>query len=207
MEKHVQRLLNRIFVAAITATTLILLLLSIQTPQTCFDPNPKPHTCFPKSTCDFHPRRLHHSREAQPSRLVHQGLDRCRCLQRLLLRNPPGPKPHREPLARAGRLRQAGPRGPGPQGFRRRVHDGGGGGGVAAAGEPRGPHNLLFFDLGFGAYLDLALFPARYVGQIERTVKRGGVCVVAVEECGAEEVVQIVKLFQKSLLSYLSHLT
>lgn len=66
------------------------------------------------------------------------------------------------------------------------------------------PHNLPFFDgifdLGFGAYLDLALFPARYVGQIERTVRRGGICVVTVEECGAEEVAAIVKLFRKSRL-------
>lgn len=64
------------------------------------------------------------------------------------------------------------------------------------------PHNLPFFDgifdLGFGAYLDRALFPVRYVGQIERTVRRGGVCVVAVEECGAAEVAEIAKLFRKS---------
>lgn len=64
------------------------------------------------------------------------------------------------------------------------------------------PHNLPFFDgsfdLGFGVYLDRALFPRRYVGQIERTVRSGGVCVVTVEECGMDEVGEIVKLFKKS---------
>lgn len=64
------------------------------------------------------------------------------------------------------------------------------------------PHNLPFFDgifdLGFGVYLDRALFPMRYVGQIERTVRIGGFCVVTVEECGADEVEEIVKLFKKS---------
>lgn len=64
------------------------------------------------------------------------------------------------------------------------------------------PHNLPFFDdvfdLGFSAHLDGALFPERYVGEMERTVRVGGVCVVAVEQCGDEEVGEITKLFRKS---------
>ncbi|XP_051115336.1 uncharacterized protein LOC127240608 isoform X2 [Andrographis paniculata] len=64
------------------------------------------------------------------------------------------------------------------------------------------PHNLPFFDgvfdLGLGVYLDRSLFPSRYVDQIERTVRGGGVCVVTVEECGSQEVKDIVKLFKKS---------
>lgn len=64
------------------------------------------------------------------------------------------------------------------------------------------PHNLPFFDgifdIGFGLYLDRALFPRRYVAQIERTVRNRGVCVVTVEECGTDEVEEIVKLFKKS---------
>ncbi|XP_060195412.1 uncharacterized protein LOC132624687 [Lycium barbarum] len=64
------------------------------------------------------------------------------------------------------------------------------------------PHNLPFFDnafdLGFSGYLDRALFMDRYVAEMERTVRFGGACVVAVEECGGDEVEQVVKLFRKS---------
>lgn len=64
------------------------------------------------------------------------------------------------------------------------------------------PHSLPFFDnafdLGFSAYLDRALFPERYVAEMERTVRVGGACVVAVEECGGREVEEVVKLFRKS---------
>lgn len=64
------------------------------------------------------------------------------------------------------------------------------------------PHNLPFFDgifdVGLGVYLDRALFPDRYVGEIERTVRRGGFCVVAVEECGPREVEKVLRLFKKS---------
>ncbi|KAG8391819.1 hypothetical protein BUALT_Bualt01G0226600 [Buddleja alternifolia] len=59
MEKHVQRFLNNLSYASITIATLTLLLLYIQTPETCVDPsdpNPNPHTRFPKSTCDFNHR-------------------------------------------------------------------------------------------------------------------------------------------------------
>ncbi|XP_016459439.2 uncharacterized protein LOC107782998 [Nicotiana tabacum] len=63
------------------------------------------------------------------------------------------------------------------------------------------PHNLPFFDnafdLGFSSYLDRALFPDRYVREMERAVRVGGACVVAVEECGGEEVEEVVKLFRK----------
>lgn len=63
-------------------------------------------------------------------------------------------------------------------------------------------HNLPFFDdvfdFGFSGYLDRALFPARYVAEMERTVRSGGACVVALEECGDGEVKEIVKLFRKS---------
>lgn len=64
------------------------------------------------------------------------------------------------------------------------------------------PHNLPFFDgvfdLGFSAHLDQALFPSRYAAEMERTVRVGGVCLVAVEECGEEEVGEIGRLFRKS---------
>lgn len=64
------------------------------------------------------------------------------------------------------------------------------------------PHNLPFFDgvfdLGFSGVFDLALFPGRYAEEMERTVKVGGVCVVAVEECGSGVVKEVGKLFRKS---------
>ncbi|KAI8530203.1 hypothetical protein RHMOL_Rhmol11G0037300 [Rhododendron molle] len=64
------------------------------------------------------------------------------------------------------------------------------------------PHNPPFFngvfDLGFSAHLDQALFPSRFAAETERTVKAGGVCVVAVEECGRDGVRDVAGLFRKS---------
>ncbi|KAI4384992.1 hypothetical protein MLD38_003069 [Melastoma candidum] len=63
------------------------------------------------------------------------------------------------------------------------------------------PHNLPFFDgvfdLAFTDGLDQALFPRRYVSQMERVVRKGGVCVVAFEEEVGDEVVrEVVGLFR-----------
>nr|XP_009618702.1 uncharacterized protein LOC104110849 [Nicotiana tomentosiformis]XP_018631364.1 uncharacterized protein LOC104110849 [Nicotiana tomentosiformis] len=73
------------------------------------------------------------------------------------------------------------------------------------------PHNLPFFDdvfdFGFGPFLERALFPARYVGEMERTVRIGGACVVVVEECSGKEVEEVVKLFRKSKLVELKNVT
>nr|XP_016482429.1 PREDICTED: uncharacterized protein LOC107803262 [Nicotiana tabacum] len=73
------------------------------------------------------------------------------------------------------------------------------------------PHSLPFFDdvfdFGFSPFLERALFPARYVGEMERTVKGGGACVVAVEECGGEEVEEVEKLFRKSKLVEVNNVT
>lgn len=64
------------------------------------------------------------------------------------------------------------------------------------------PHELPFFDgvfdLVYSGHLEEALFPARFVSEMERTVTDNGVCVVAVEECGDEEVTEIVGLFRRS---------
>lgn len=63
------------------------------------------------------------------------------------------------------------------------------------------PHNLPFFDgvfdLVFSAHLDEALFPARFVAEMERTVRVRGVCVVVVEECGGE-MEGILRMFKRS---------
>ncbi|XXG50635.1 hypothetical protein AAC387_Pa02g4606 [Persea americana] len=55
------------------------------------------------------------------------------------------------------------------------------------------PHNLPFFDgifdLAFSAHLQEAMFPDRYAREMERTVRKGGACVVVVDRMmgGREE--------------------
>ena len=66
------------------------------------------------------------------------------------------------------------------------------------------PHNLPFFDgafdVAFTGHLVEALYPMRYAGEMERTLRKGGLCVVLVDECGDEEVKEIVRLFRRSRL-------
>lgn len=64
------------------------------------------------------------------------------------------------------------------------------------------PHNLPFFDdvfdVAFTAHLAEALFPSRFVAEMERTVRNDGVCMVLMEQCDDREVKDIVALFRKS---------
>ncbi|XP_020597826.1 uncharacterized protein LOC110037506 [Phalaenopsis equestris] len=65
------------------------------------------------------------------------------------------------------------------------------------------PHNLPFFDgvfdLGFSTGFSAALFPMRFVEEIERTVRLTGVTALAVDGWGAKEGVEDVeKLFKMS---------
>ncbi|KAK6141158.1 hypothetical protein DH2020_025098 [Rehmannia glutinosa] len=205
MERHVQIFLNRLSFASITVATLTLLLLYLQTPETCFDPsdpNPKPHTRFPKSTCDF-THRSYTSIDKRNRRIwstktwTNAVSSYTSLLKTLQARNY---------LSNSSRVLvvSAGP-GHAVQALQELgVEDVTG---VELVDSPplvsrADPHNLPFFDgifdLGLGLYLDRALFPGRYVGQIERTVRSGGVCVVTVEESGTDEVEEIVKLFKKS---------
>ncbi|XP_074564427.1 uncharacterized protein LOC141820957 isoform X2 [Curcuma longa] len=67
------------------------------------------------------------------------------------------------------------------------------------------PHNLPFFDnvfdLGFSTGVTEALFPARFVSEMERTVRRGGAIVLAVNRpSSAQEVEEIKALFKRSIL-------
>ncbi|XP_040959852.1 uncharacterized protein [Gossypium hirsutum] len=66
------------------------------------------------------------------------------------------------------------------------------------------PHNLPFFDrafdVAFTGHLMAALYPLRNAKEMERTVRKGGVCVVVVDECGEEEVNEIFRLFRRSRL-------
>lgn len=65
------------------------------------------------------------------------------------------------------------------------------------------PHNLPFFDdvfdLGFSDGLALALYPVRFVSELERTVRRGGAVVLAVARESAK-VEEVVGLFKRSNL-------
>ncbi|XWS15265.1 hypothetical protein CRYUN_Cryun35bG0080500 [Craigia yunnanensis] len=66
------------------------------------------------------------------------------------------------------------------------------------------PYNLRFFDgafdVSFTGHLEEALYPTRYAGEMERTLRKGGLCVVVVYKCGDEEVKEIVRLFRRSRL-------
>uniref|UniRef100_A0A5B7BRB4 Methyltransferase type 11 domain-containing protein n=1 Tax=Davidia involucrata TaxID=16924 RepID=A0A5B7BRB4_DAVIN len=206
MDRHIQILLNRISCASITIATFTLLILFLHTPDTCIPQHiePKPHQKFPKSSCDFSHRSLT-SLDKKNKRLwsTKDWLNKVRSFTALFheLQSLGHLNNHSRVLcvsAGAGHevmaLNQIG------------VKDVTG---VELVDSPplvsrADPHNLPFFDdvfdLGFSAQLDQALFPSRFAAEMERTVRVGGVCVVAVEECGDEEVGDVAKLFQKSRL-------
>ncbi|XP_076953416.1 uncharacterized protein LOC143627504 [Bidens hawaiensis] len=81
--------------------------------------------------------------------------------------------------------------------------------GVEVVGSPplvdrADPHKLPYFDevfgLGFSAGLDQAVFPGRYVREMERVVRVGGVVVVCVEACGDDGVGEVTKMFRRSVM-------
>jgi len=73
------------------------------------------------------------------------------------------------------------------------------------------PHNLPFFDgvfdFAFTAHLAEALFPWQFVEEMERTVRRGGFCVVSVDECGGDDVRDIARLFHNSKVVDVANVT
>ncbi|KAG7617456.1 S-adenosyl-L-methionine-dependent methyltransferase [Arabidopsis thaliana x Arabidopsis arenosa] len=73
------------------------------------------------------------------------------------------------------------------------------------------PHNLPFFDrvfdFVFTAHLVEVLFPWRFVEEMERTVRRGGFCVVAVDECSGDDVRDIAKFFHNSKVVDVANVT
>ncbi|KAH7532979.1 hypothetical protein FEM48_Zijuj04G0080800 [Ziziphus jujuba var. spinosa] len=204
MDRHIREFLNRLSYATITIATLILIVLFLQTPETCVPHGspPKPHLRFPRSSCDSSPRELL-TIEKKNKRLwstkswrnkVESYITFFKEFQDLgLLHN------HSKVLcvsAGAGHevmgLSQMG------------VGDVTG---TEMVDSPplvsrADPHNLPFFDhvfdLAFTAHFAEALFPSRFVSEMERTVRPGGVCVLIVEECGDEEVREIAGLFGRS---------
>ncbi|TYK28651.1 Methyltransferase type 11 [Cucumis melo var. makuwa] len=195
MESHIRRFLNNLSFASIAIATLILIFLFLQTPQTCIPQNSpsKPHLKFPKSSCDSTPRELV-SIDKKNKRLwssndwkkkLSSFINFFQSIRNLgLLHNhtkficvSAGAGPEVMALSHMG------------------VHDVTG---VELIDSPPlvsrvDPHNLPFFDhvfdLAFTAHLALALFPSRFVSEMERAVRPNGVCVIVVEEC------EVAKLF------------
>ncbi|KAF5205605.1 S-adenosyl-l-methionine-dependent methyltransferases superfamily protein [Thalictrum thalictroides] len=64
------------------------------------------------------------------------------------------------------------------------------------------PYNLPFFDdvfdLGFSAHFAEALFPLRFISEMERTVRIGGFCVIVLEDCFDDDLNEIKRLFRRS---------
>ncbi|CAN6453263.1 unnamed protein product [Victoria cruziana] len=74
------------------------------------------------------------------------------------------------------------------------------------------PHNLPFFDsvfdFAFSSRLSDALFPARFVKEMERTVRPGGVLVVTLERpCSGETIGAVKRLFGRSKVVSVSNAT
>ncbi|KAJ9176974.1 hypothetical protein P3X46_012232 [Hevea brasiliensis] len=206
MGNHIQNFLNKISIACASIATITLLFLYLQTPETCIPPNApitKPHVKFPSSTCDpslNHPylslakknQRLWSSKSwlsqlssftAFFSQLQHLNLlhnhSRVLCVSA-------GAGHEVMALNNMGVSDVTGVELVDSLPLVRRAD----------------PNNLPFFDgmfdLAFSARLVEALFPLRFAGEMERTVRRGGVCVIVVDECGEEEVGEIVRLFRGS---------
>ncbi|XP_050208027.1 uncharacterized protein LOC126657396 [Mercurialis annua] len=208
MERHIENFLHKLSIICIIISTILLLHLYFQTPATCVSPTTpitKPHLKFPTSTCD--PSLLHQrphlplSKKNQRLWSSHSWLTQLSsytafftALQTLnLLHN------HSKVIcvsAGAGQevmaLNELG------------VADVTGVEVVDALPlvKKADPSNLPFFDgvfdVGFSSKVMVSLFPLRFVGEMERSVRVGGVCVLVVEECGESDVREIVGLFGKS---------
>nr|GMD36900.1 uncharacterized protein LOC109155742 [Ipomoea batatas] len=205
MDRHIQIFLNKISFVCFTIATLILLLLYLRTPDTCVyitDGRLKADQRFPRSTCDFHPRAYtsvdKRNRRIWATKAWTQIVRSYTDLFQLLRDKHLFSVNSRALVVSAGgghavmALKDLG------------LSDVTG---IEVVDSPplvskADPHNLPFFDnafdFGFSPYLDRALFPARYVEEMERVVRGGGACVVAVEECGDAEMEAVVKLFRKS---------
>ncbi|XVF39076.1 hypothetical protein PTKIN_Ptkin01aG0006700 [Pterospermum kingtungense] len=213
MERHIQRFLNKVSFVAFTLATLTLFYLLLQTPKTCIpsDAPPHPHLRFPKSTCDSSPRHylpLHKknarlwSSKSWMTQVSSYTQFFTQLYQMDLLKN------HSKVFcvsAGAGHevmaLSKMG------------VEDVTGVELIESLPlvSKADPHNLPFFDgafdVAFTCHLTEALYPMRYAGEMERILKKGGVSVVVVDECGDEEVKEIVRLFRRSRILGSSHVT
>ncbi|RYR21697.1 hypothetical protein Ahy_B03g067021 [Arachis hypogaea] len=205
MDREIERFLKRLSFVAIAIASTTLILLFLQTPDTCVpsDAPLKPHLRFPKSTCDF-TTRIHAPLHKKNQRLwsTRDWNSKVQSFSSAVFL----------PLRRLGILANHSKVLCVSAGAGHEVAALSGSGvedvtGVELVDSPplvqrADPHNLPFFDgafdLAFSARLDEALFPARFAAEMERTVRSGGSCVVAVAECGDDEVREVVGLFRKS---------
>ncbi|KAK8683919.1 hypothetical protein V6N13_039964 [Hibiscus sabdariffa] len=211
MERHIQRVLIKVSFVAATLATLILILLLLQIPETCIPANApkKPHLRFPKSTCDFSARNYlpHHKKSARlwssrswMTKVSSYTKFFTQLYEMGVLKN------HSKVLcvsAGAGHeimaLTKMG------------VEDVTGVELIETLPlvSRADPHNLPFFDgafdVAFTGHLEEALYPLQCAGEMERTVRKGGVIVLAVEHTNDEEVKDIYRLFRRSRLLHSSH--
>ncbi|XP_021772990.1 uncharacterized protein LOC110736959 [Chenopodium quinoa] len=220
MELHIQAFLNRISLIVSTIATVILFSILLHPPETCI-PHLSPHNPlkFPHSTCDSH----HHPRpfstlEKKNHRLwsTSAWLNKVKSFSRVFIDAQKNNPSHKFSilsnsskslclLAGAGQevmaLQQIG------------VSD------VTAIDlvdspplvSRADPYYLPFFDdafdFAFSAQFDVALFPSRFIAEMERTVRVEGFCLLLVEECTDEEVRQIERLFKRGELVGADNLT
>jgi SAM-dependent methyltransferase len=205
MDKEIDTFLRKLSIGAITIASLTLIILFLQTPDTCVPPEApsKPHLRFPKSSCDFTSTRPHLPSDKKNNRLwsSRDWNTKLHSFSLIFL-----------PIRDLGLLHNNS----------KILCLSAGAGHEVAALQRLGvddvtgvelfdspplvsradPHNLPFFDdafdFAFTARFDEALFPARFAAEMERVVRDGGVCFVLVGECGAYEVKEIVRLFRNS---------
>lgn len=197
MERHIQRLLNRFSWAAIVMGTLTLFLLYTQPPSHCIHTSLTP---FPKSSCDTILRRNSLSPDRRVRKIfssprwlntINSYAHFFRTLNATLLSNS-----SRVLCIYAGvgleamALSQIG------------VDDVTG---IDVLDSPplvqrADPHNLPFFDasfdLAFSSHLADALFPTRIISEMERVVRNGGACVLALNP--EEDMPRVRSLFRTS---------
>ncbi|XP_071701093.1 uncharacterized protein [Rutidosis leptorrhynchoides] len=205
MEKHIQIFLTKISYLSIAVSTLILIFIFCfqPPPQTCINPNSNPNQkSHPLSTCHVSPRPIttvdHKNHRLWSTNTWRKSVSSFTSLF-INLQTLTNISNHTHSLimsAGGGQAVMA-------------MHQIGvvDVTGVEVIDSPplvsrADPHNLPFFDsvfgLGFSVELDQALFPDRYVSEMERTVSVGGVIVVCVQVCGDDEVNDVLKLFRKS---------
>ncbi|XP_010448218.1 PREDICTED: uncharacterized protein LOC104730718 [Camelina sativa] len=213
MERNVEKMLNKVSVAFLSIGTVIMVMMILQTPKTCISPEApsRSHTHFPRSTCDSSPRQhlpLHKkndrtwSSKAWKSRLSSfsdyflrfrdlgflQNQTKALCLSAGAGHAPMALSQIGLADVTAVELVDSVP--------------------IVKRADP---HNLPYFDgvfdFAFTAHLEEALFPWRFVEEMERTVRGGGFCVVAVDECGGDEVRDVSKLFTNSKVVDVANVT
>ncbi|CAN8326048.1 unnamed protein product [Cochlearia groenlandica] len=213
MERNIEKTLNRVSMVFITIGTVIMVMMILQTPRTCISPESpsKSHTHFPRSTCDSSPRR-HVPLSKKNDRLWSSNSWKSRVSSFasyfVRFRDLGFINNHTKALCLSAGAGHA------PMSLSQI-----GLGDVTAVElvdslpivKRADPHNLPFFDgvfdFAFTGHLSEALFPRRFADEMERTVRSGGFCLVAVDECGGDDAKDVARLFSKSKLVDVANVT